>query len=147
MRVYLDICAIQRPLDDHTQLRVRLEAEAVITLIQLCEEGPIDLVMSAAHEIENRQNPYPDRRAHVAHVLSLARRRAPADPDVAERAATYAEAGLTRLDAFHLAAAVAADAAFFCTTDDRLLRRSQALDTKATAVVSPLDLVLQLDLS
>ena len=147
MRVYFDICAIQRPLDDYAQLRVRLEAEAVVALIQLCEEGLLDLVTCAAHEIENRQNPYPERQAYVADVLSLTRHRVPAGPEVAARTAAYADAGLTRLDAFHLAAAVTAKASFFCTTDDRLLRRGQALDTKATSVVSPLDLALQLDLS
>ncbi|MEM9998534.1 MAG: nucleic acid-binding protein [Bacteroidota bacterium] len=146
MRVYFDICALQRPLDDHAQLRVRLEAEAMISLIQLCEEGTLDLVVSAAHEIENAQNPYPDRQAHVADVLALSAHRARTTPDVAKRTANYVASGLKRLDAFHLAAAVEADATFFCTTDDRLLRRGQSLDTNATSVVSPLDLVLQLNL-
>lgn len=146
MRVYLDICAIQRPLDDLSQVRVRLEAEAVLTLIELCESGRLELVASAAHEIENRQNPYPERHAHAADVLALARHRVPSGDDVAHRAAAYAQAGLARLDALHLASAVSAGAAFFCTTDDRLLRRSKGLDTNGTAVVSPLDLILHLDL-
>src|SRR5690606_26278315 len=146
MRVYFDICAIQRPLDDPSQTRVRLEAEAILTLIELCESGRLDLVVSAAHEIENGQNPYPERHAHAADVLALARHRVPTGDDVARRAAAYAEAGLARLDALHLAAAVAAGAAFFCTTDDHLLRRGRDLDTNETAVVSPLDLILQLDL-
>lgn len=147
MRVYLDVCAIQRPLDDQAQLRVRMEAEAVITLIELCELGTLHLVVSAAHEIENGQNPYPDRKAHAADIFALARNRVPSSSEVADRAGAYAEAGLARLDAFHLAAAVTAGAAFFCTTDDRLLKRGRDLDTNATSVVSPLDLVLQLDLS
>lgn len=146
MRVYFDICAIQRPLDDHAQLRVRLEAEAVVSLIELCEAGLLELVISAAHEIETGQNPHLDRQAHATDVLALARYRVASSPEVAARTAAYAQAGLTRLDAFHLAAAVASDAAFFCTTDDRLLRCARALDTNGTAVVSPLDLILQLDL-
>ena len=66
--------------------------------------------------------------------------------EVAERTAAYVQGGLTRLDAFHLAAAVTSGAAFFCTTDDGLLRRGQALNTNDTAVVSLLDLLLQLDI-
>ena len=88
MLVYFDICAIQRPFDDHSQLRVRLEAEAVVTLIQLCEMGLFELVISAAHEIENGQNPYPERRAYAADVLSLlstAWRVAPKSPSVRQR--------------------------------------------------------------
>ena len=112
MLVYFDICAIQRPFDDHSQLRVRLEAEAVVTLIQLCEMGLFELVISAAQEIENGQNPYPERRAYAADVLSLAQHRVASSSEVAERTAAYVQGGLTRLDAFHLAAAVTSGAAF-----------------------------------
>lgn len=144
MRVYLDTCTVQRPLDDPAQLRVRLEAEAVVALIALCEAGRLDLVASAAHTIETAQNPYPARRAHAADVLALARHYAPTTDAVAARAATFERAGIGRLDALHLAAAVAAEAVFFCTTDDRLLRRGRAVDTGSTAVVTPLDLVQRL---
>lgn len=146
MRIYFDICAIQRPLDDHSQLRIRLEAEAMLLLIQLCETGRLDLLISAAHEIENRQNPYPDRQAHATDVLLLATYRVPSSADVAERTAEYARLGLKRLDAFHLAAAVTSGATFFCTTDDQLLKRGKTMNTETTSVVSPLELILKLEL-
>jgi hypothetical protein len=33
MRVYLDACCLQRPLDDRSQPRVNVEAEAVLTIL------------------------------------------------------------------------------------------------------------------
>lgn len=144
MRVYFDICAIQRPLDDDSQLRVRLEAEAVVALIELCEAGQLELVSSAAHEIENRQNPFPERQAHASEVLALTQYRVPSGPEVVELTAAFVRSGLKRLDAFHLAAAVASDATFFCTTDDHLLKRGKSLNTGSTSVVSPLELILEL---
>ncbi len=33
MKLYLDICCFNRPYDDQTQARVRLETEAVILLL------------------------------------------------------------------------------------------------------------------
>ncbi len=147
MRLYLDICAIQRPLDDQSQPRVRLEAEAVIVLIELCEAGQLQLVGSAAHEIENAQNPYPDRRAHAADLLATAPHRALTTSEVARLAAAYEQEGMKRLDALHLASAVVAEADFFCTTDDKLLRRGRRLDTRACSVVSPLELITRLDVS
>ena len=146
MRVYFDICAIQRPLDDHSQLRVRLEAEAMVALIELCESGRIELVISTAHQIENGKNPYPERREHTEAVLATAQHYSPTTQDVAQLAAKYKRAGLKRLDALHLASAVASNAVFFCTTDDKLFRRGRTLDTKACSVVTPLDLILELDL-
>ena len=71
MRLYLDICTIQRPLDDQKQLRVRTEAEAVLGLLALCEDGALTLVASGVHVVENQKCPYPDRRAHVNDVLNL----------------------------------------------------------------------------
>ena len=40
MLLYLDLCSLQRPLDDKTQLRIALEAEAVLVVapIELIEE-------------------------------------------------------------------------------------------------------------
>ena len=43
------------------------------------------------------------------------------------------------LDALHLA-----EADFFCTCDDRLLKRARAAHTGQTRVVSPLELVMEI---
>ena len=141
IRIYLDICAIQRPLDDLSNLRVRLEADIVAGVIERVERGEAVLVASAAHEIETQRNPYPRRRAHAEAVLALARVHADITEAVAARAASYETGGLRRLDALHLACAVEAASDLFCTTDDRLLRRAAALNTGATRVVAPFALV------
>ena len=39
MLLYLDMCSLQRPLDDKTQLRIALEAEAVLGILALCQAG------------------------------------------------------------------------------------------------------------
>ena len=44
IRIYLDTCSIQRPLDSKTQIRIALEAEAVLGILALCEEGAVELV-------------------------------------------------------------------------------------------------------
>ncbi len=143
MRLYLDLCALQRPLDGPAQLRVRLEAEAVLGILALCESGQAVLVASGVHAVENDRSPYPDRREHVAHLLALASY-VPSGESVLRRAQAYEGQGIAPLDALHLAAAVEAESHYFCTTDDRLLRRGRNADTGVTSVVSPLDLVLLL---
>jgi len=45
------------------------------------------------------------------------------------------------LDALHLASAVEGSAAYFCTCDDRLLRRAREVETGATRPVSPAELI------
>ena len=100
------------------------------TLIGLCESGRLDLVLSVAHTIENGRNPHLEQQAHASDVLAAARHYVPVTDAVARRAALYQHNGLSRFDALHLAAAVDAGCAFFCTTDDQLLRRGRAMDTE-----------------
>src|SRR6056297_3495387 len=129
MRVYLDLCAIQRPLDDQTQLRIRAEAEAVLSVLALCEAEALALITSGAHVVENARCPHPDRRIHVDDVLTLSSHYVQGDANVLRRAERYGASGVKRLDALHLASAVEAEADYFCTTDDQLLRRGRAVNT------------------
>ncbi len=46
MRIYLDMCSIQRPLDTKTQPRIAVEAEAILGVLMLCEAGQVDLMTS-----------------------------------------------------------------------------------------------------
>ena len=65
------------------------------------------------------------------------------DRRVEERARAFHALGLKPLDALHLASAVEAQADYFCTCDDRLLRRAQTADTLQTKVVSPLEFIAE----
>ena len=143
MQIYLDMCSIQRPLDSKTQLRIAVEAEAILGIIALCEAGQVDLLASDALVFETTQNPHPVRQRHALEVLAKASLFVPTDRRVEERARAFYALGLKPLDALHLAAAVAAQADYFCTCDDRLLRRGKMADTGRTKVVSPLELITE----
>ena len=143
MKIYLDMCSIQRPLDNKTQLRIAVEAEAILGIITLCEAGQVDLMASDALVFETTQNPHPVRKRHALEVLAKASLFVPTDRRVEERARAFHALGLKPLDALHLAAAVEAQADYFCTCDDRLLRRGKTADTGRTKVVSPLELITE----
>ena len=123
MIVYLDICALKRPFDDARSDRIRREGEAVARIFEKVENGSIQLVVSPAHRFENDRNPREDRRLATALWLQKAD---PVDatPDVDERARLLNGLGFGPLDALHLALAEKAEARWFVTTDDRLLRRA-----------------------
>ena len=42
MKIYLDTFSLQRPLDDRRQLRISLEAEAILSIIKLIEEKKLN---------------------------------------------------------------------------------------------------------
>jgi len=144
MRLFLDMCSIQRPLDDRTQPRIAVEAEAVLIVLSLCEKGSIELVVSRSLQFEMERNPHPLRKEYAAHVLGKGTVFIERTTDVDERTRQLHKAGIKPLDAAHLAAAVQAKVDFFCTCDDRLLRRARTIDTLGTQVVTPLQLVAEM---
>lgn len=145
-RLYLDVCCLQRPFDDQSQLRVRLETEAVLAVVALCRAGGADLVSSEVLEYETGRNPYPERRHHAQGILARAVVVVPTSEEVDRRAGELEAAGLRPLDALHLASAAAGRADYFCTCDDRLLRRGRAAQTDPPRVFSPLELATELNL-
>jgi predicted nucleic acid-binding protein len=137
------MCTIQRPLDSQDDVRVATEAEAVLGVLRLCECGQVKLVSSDALLFELEKNPHPVRRDYAAVVLSNAAAFTATDPRVEARARQFATTGMKPLDALHLASAVEAQADFFCTCDDRLLKRAREAETGRTRAVSPLELITE----
>ncbi len=37
MKIYLDVCCLNRPFDDQTQDRIHLEAETILTIMKFIE--------------------------------------------------------------------------------------------------------------
>ena len=138
--VYLDNCALQRPLDDRTQFRVRVEADAITAIIAAVESGTLSLATSSALRAESARCHNQSRRDFAVRVLALAKRDISTSKEIAALTRTYQKAGIKPLDALHLASAVAAKADYFCTADDRLLKKGVGVNTRATHVVTPLEL-------
>ena len=145
MRVYLDSCCIQRPLDGRTQVRIVLEAEAVLGILALVEAGELELLSSDALIFETARIPHPTRQEYALEVLSRASTVLTLSDGVEERARGLAATGLRPLDALHLAFAEEAHAAYFCTCDDRLLARGKSVAEPWTRVVSPIELIGELE--
>lgn len=143
MKVYLDMCSIQRPLDSREQIRVALEAEAILGILRMCQPGGLELVGSEVLLFELRNNPDPVRREYAEGVLKKATIFQPTTDEVELRAGTLKAAGLKPIDALHLASAVEADADYFCTCDDRLMKRARSADTGRTRVFSPVELAAE----
>ncbi len=145
MRVYLDTCSLQRPLDSKTQTRIILESEAVLGVLTLLELGKIELVSSEVLLFETSRNPNRVRRDYALAVLSRAGIFILLDEGVEKRARELESLGIQPLDALHLASAEAAQADYFCTCDDKLLKKARAIVSLKLEVVSPIELVKEIE--
>lgn len=136
--VYLDTCCLNRPSDDQTQPRIRLESEAVLAVLAAVEaRRGVEWLGSAAVLGELARNPDPDRRRRALRLLELTTRWARIEPEDDARGEALAQlAGLTAFDALHVALAERGGADVLLTTDDRFLRRAAR---HATALRVPVE--------
>jgi predicted nucleic acid-binding protein len=144
MNVYLDTCSLHRPLDNKGQVRIALEAEAILAILAMCEAGVAKLISSEVLEYEVEQNPYPQRKAFVYEVLAGTTRKVELTDTIEQRANSLEARGFKAIDALHLASAEEGHAKFFCTCDDRLLRKAKTQADLKTSVVSPLELAREM---
>lgn len=101
------------------------------------------MLSSEVIQFELAQIPDADRQTRAHEVLELASEVLPLRDDIETQAAAFVKAGLKPLDALHLATASWNQAEFFCTCDDKLLKKGKKLKTSGTRVVSPLELVAE----
>lgn len=146
--VYLDACCLNRPFDDHSQPRVRLEAEAVLLTVALLIDRSADLewLGSEVLSFELTQMPDLDRLARVRLLASGIRRVVRLDAEVVARGKSLEAAGFKPYDALHVACAERGGAGVLLTTDDRLLRLGRRLGEQlAVRVANPLEWLTEVE--
>jgi predicted nucleic acid-binding protein len=142
MRVYLDSCSFNRPFDDQSQLRIRLESEAKLEVQERIRSGRVELIWSYMMDFENSENPFKERRTRIEDWRKLATAIVESDPLIVTRAAEIHSNGLKPKDSLHLACAEKAACDRFITTDDRMLKRRLLL--LPMEIISPIDFVIEL---
>jgi hypothetical protein len=71
MKIYFDVCCLNRPFDDQTQDRIHLEAEAVLSIFNHSRKSGWSIIGSDAIEFEIEKMPDHDKRLKV-HSFKLA---------------------------------------------------------------------------
>jgi predicted nucleic acid-binding protein len=134
-RLYLDVCCFNRPFDDQSQARIRVETEAVLAVLERCETGEWELAISEMVEIEVAQIADPERRQRIQEAMMMARSHIIVDEAIANRGEELQNLGFQGFDAIHLACAEIAQVDVFLSTDDRLLRRAARYGSSLTVAV------------
>ena len=144
MKVYLDTCSIQRPLDSKSHMRIVLEAEAIQGIITQSEAGDLELISSDIVLFEINRITHPIRREYALAVLSKASEKIAINREIQRQANEFTKLGIKSVDALHLASAEWGKADYFCTCDDKFLKKAKTLDLRVK-VVSPVELIEELE--
>lgn len=137
MRLYLDNCCFNRPFDDQSQMRVRLETEAKLAIQSEVRDGLVELAWSYLLDYENSANPSEERRESIARWQQLAVINTAQSEEILDLAHAIHQEGLRELDALHLAAAISLECDIFLTTDDGILKRREKLS--GIRILNPID--------
>lgn len=123
MRIYLDNCTLNRPFDDQRPIRIRIESEAKLYIQEKIRNDSLHLVWSYIVDFENSQNPFAERRNAIQKWRDVAVDDIEETEELIRIAKGLANSGLKPKDALHVACAIAGEAEYFLTTDDRILKK------------------------
>lgn len=138
MRIYLDMSCLNRPFDDQTQLRIRLESETIIFILQNFNLPQWEWVSSEILQLEIEHIPVVEMREHLLLLASRAHHVVRLQQKEAKRAQQLKRMGLNAFDALHIACAESGNADIFLTSDQKLLEQATQIDKINLSVVNPL---------
>ncbi|MFZ0546217.1 MAG: PIN domain-containing protein [Candidatus Promineifilaceae bacterium] len=127
MKIYFDVCCLNRPFDDQTQGRIRLETEAILMILSRVETDEWQWLSSPAVVAEIKQTPKTTRQQRLLQFLENVDEVVTITNEVISRTKELVTFGFKPFDAFHLACAENGKADVFLTTDDKLLRRANRM--------------------
>ena len=128
MKIYLDNCCFNRPFDDQSQIRIRLESEAKLEIQEEIRAGKVQLIWSYILDYENNKNPYQERKERIKAWEKYAIEDMEESSEVIETAKKLNEKGFHKIDSLHIACAIITKCEYFLTTDDQILKRARLLN-------------------
>lgn len=122
MKIYLDACCFNRPFDDQSQNRIRLESEAIILIMDRMHNKEWEWVGSDVLLAELENTPDIEKRRYLMELAEWVHLHVDLTEDTIARATELEQLGFKSFDAMHVACAESANADVFLTTDDKLLK-------------------------
>jgi len=135
-----------RPFDDQSQVRIRLETIAIFSILQKIKNKELTLLWSFMINYENSLNPYEDVRQEIEMAASLAVESVTPDESVLTVAKEFESKGIKPRDSIHLACALKGKAEYFLTCDDKLIRRATTLDINIK-IINPLRFIEDMEVN
>lgn len=119
----MDNCCFNRPFDDQSNIRVKVETEAKLHIQEKIINKEVDLAWSYIIDYENHFNPFEERRNTIDKWKSNAIIDIIETDDIINNAVLIQELGVKSKDVLHLACAIESRCDYFLSTDDFLLKK------------------------
>lgn len=141
MKIYMDVCCLCRPFDNLQNRKIRLEAEAILAILDRCSHD-WELVGSDVIDDEIARLADIEKRLKIEQKLTLIHEYIELDETIFTNALTYQQAGFKLFDALHLACAENGKT-IFLTTDNRIINRSRKIPEITIRVENPVNWLME----
>ena len=129
MRIYFDCCCYNRPFDDQTQSRIHDESDAIISLINRCQNENLGTILGSTilkMEIDKISDPV--KKVRVSSLSKSISENITYSEIIKNRAKEIQKlATIHEMDSLHIASAEIGNADVFLSTDDKLLKACQKI--------------------
>jgi len=139
MLIYLDNCCFNRPFDDQSQPKIKIESEAKLEIQDRVQRRKMDLAWSYVLDLENDANPFENRQRTIAAWKNLAVCDTEETTEILAMAKGFQSNNLKIKDSLHLACAIALECSTFFTTDDGIVKKRSQISE--IAVMNPVEYI------
>jgi len=140
LKIYLDNCCYNRPFDNSSEKKVRLETEAKLFIQALIRYEDVFLVSSFVLYSEILDNPSEYKRNSILRFVDNYAKEYLGSEIMSQAlniATEIMQTGIKAFDAAHVACAILANCDYFITTDKRILK----YQTDRIRILNPIEFV------
>ncbi len=125
MRIFLDVCCLNRPFDNQTQEKIHLETEAILIILSNISSQRWTLVGSDVIDFEISKIPDKERQKKVEFLIQKTLEKQSITTELIQRAKIIAQKGINAVDALHIASAEFIQSEYLITTDNEIVKKYQ----------------------
>ena len=129
MLIYMDCCCLNRPNDDQTHDKVRIETDVIIMILFRCFYGSWKLVGSDIIEYEIMKTPDLNKRNQALDLYKIKKENIVINDMIVGRANEIQKYGLKSMDSLHFASAEYGNVNVVLTVDKEFINNSKRIDS------------------
>ena len=127
--IYMDCCCLNRPNDDQTQDKIRIESEAILAILSKCCYNSWKLIGSDVLKYEIIKTPEINKMNKTLNLYSIAKENIEINNEIMERAKELQKYGLKLIDSLHFASAEYAKVNVLLTVDKDFMNSSKKIES------------------
>jgi hypothetical protein len=127
--IYMDCCCLNRPSDDQTQEKIRIESDVIIAILSKCFYGSWRLIGSDIIEYEIMKTPDINKKNRALDLYKIKKENVVMNETIIKRANEIQKCGIKPMDSLHYASAEYRNVNVLLTVDKDFINSSKRIST------------------